>query len=326
MKYILITGGCGYIGSYLSMKLNICGYKTIILDNLSTGFKNSLLHNEIFFKGDFGDTKLLEEIFNKYPVDSIFHLAASIKVEESSAKPILYYENNVAKFINFLKVIEKYNIKSFILSSTATVYADSNNYPIYEDHPTNPIHPYGKSKLMDEWILQDFAKTKPLKYIILRYFNVAGADPNLRLGQKSQNASHLIKIVSEVVCNRRDLLTIYGNNYNTKDGTCIRDYIHIEDLIDIHLKAYEYLKQTENSQIFNCGYSKGYSVQDIIQCLKEKLGYNIKTKLGERRKGDVPHLVANTDKVKKTLQWTPQLNNVEDILLSSIKWEEKYFR
>ena len=323
---VLITGGAGYIGSMVAHFLTDTGYDVYIIDNLSTGSIKLLPPNSKFYKLDIGlgdkVTKIIKDISPKV----IIHLAASVEVEESMINPLDYYENNISKSISFLKSSIESNIKNLIFSSTAAVYEiPKSQKRIKESHNKNPKSPYGYSKLVLENIIQNASKKYKFNSIILRYFNVAGADIKLRTGQIKEPATHLIKIACEVATNKKNSISIFGNDYNTEDGTCVRDYIHIADLADIHKLAIEYLSKDGSSQILNCGYGKGYSVLQVINKVKEIANNNFKVLKKPRREGDPDILVADSNLCKKILNWTPKNNSIDQIIKDSLEWEKNNY-
>ena len=322
-KKILVTGGCGYIGSHVCALLSESGYKVIVLDDLSTGHAHSLLHDEPLYVGNFGDINLLEQIDKEHHVSAIFHFAGSIIVPESIQKPVLYYQNNVSNTLNLIDFAKRKQLSHFILSSSAAVYGDGHQNLIDEDASTHPIHPYGRSKLIDEWILQDVASTCGLKFVAIRYFNVAGADHDLRIGQSSKVSTHLIKVACEVAVGLKDQLKIFGNDYPTPDGSCVRDYVHVIDLANAHIQALKYLEGGGESNILNCGYNQGYSVIEVIETLERTLNKTLPKTIADRRPGDVASLVASADKIQSVLDWTPQYHSLDTIIKSSYQWEEK---
>ena len=322
-KSVLVTGGCGYIGSHVSCQLSESGYRVIVVDDLSTGHKDALLHQETLIKGNCGDRKLMAEVIRDYGVDAILHFAGSIVVPESIQQPLEYYNNNVANTLSLLEAAKETHVKHFILSSSAAVYGDDHSDAIDEDARTKPIHPYGKSKLIDEWMLSDLAAISPLTYAAIRYFNVAGADTDLRIGQSSKVSTHLIKIACEVATGKRDQISIYGDDYNTPDGSCVRDYVHVVDLASAHLAALKYLEKGGESIAINCGYNCGYSVKEVIQAVEEVLGKPLNKVLGKRRPGDVAKLIAKAEKIQGVLDWSPQFDNLKKIIESSLNWEKK---
>lgn len=320
-KSILVTGGCGYIGSHLCRQLATLGHQVIVIDNLSTGFRDALTGSEIFYELDIGSPSV-EEVFRNFTIDCIVHLAASIVVPESMENPLAYYVNNTKKTIQLLELVARYQVPSIVFSSTAAVY-DAADHPLSEDDATNPLSPYGSSKLMDERILLDVASKSAMNVGILRYFNVAGADPLLRSGQRSPDATHLIKVACEVLCGKRPTLTVFGDDYQTPDGTCVRDYIHVEDLADAHIATIEHLTKSKESTILNCGYRQGFSVLEVIKALETVSGKTVPRQVGPRRSGDLSYLVADNRKILAKLEWQPRFNNLEEIVSSAYEWEKK---
>ncbi|MBP9706933.1 MAG: UDP-glucose 4-epimerase GalE [Oligoflexales bacterium] len=325
---IFVTGGCGYIGSHVTRQLTESGYKVIVIDNLSTGFPDALVHGETLIKGDLADTELLRRLFAQYEFSAVLHFAGSIVVPESVAQPELYYQNNTVNTFNLLKVCLEFSVKKFVFSSTASIYGDNKKGTKSEESDTPlPTNPYARSKLADEWILEDFSYAYGLKYVILRYFNVAGADPELRMGQRSPMATHLIKVACQKALGMRKDLLITGSDYNTPDGTGLRDYIHIEDLASAHLCALDYLQKGGASVLVNCGYGRGFSVREVIKVLEEVCGFSIGAKEAPRRPGDVASLIANVEKIGKILpQWKPKYADLKKIITSAYQWEEKLAR
>jgi UDP-glucose 4-epimerase len=330
---VLVTGGAGYIGSHVvKLLLENTNYEITVIDNLVTGFISVIktlqkIRPFKFIKADLSDWDEIDNIFKLNKFDYIIHFAASLIVSESINKPLKYYLNNTANTANLVKLANDYGVKKFIFSSTAAIYGEINinesKNGIKENHPTNPINPYGQSKLFSEKIIQDTAKANPnFKYIILRYFNVAGASPDLTIGQISKQSTHLVKIASECATGKRDKMYIFGDDYPTPDGTCIRDYIHVMDLADVHIKALNYLDNNK-SDIFNVGYSKGVSVKEIIKIMKKVSNTNFKVEIAERRKGDPAILVANSDKIIEKMKWSPKYNNLEFICKTAYEWEKK---
>ncbi|MCX8059200.1 MAG: UDP-glucose 4-epimerase GalE [Spirochaetes bacterium] len=336
---ILITGGAGYIGSHVAkqlledknLKIKVDGLT--IIDNLSTGnmyaintLKNIAQQNNVsfkFIKADLKDFLLIEGIFQSINFDAIIHFAASIVVPESVRDPLKYYLNNTVNTTNLINLCIKYGVKYFIFSSTAAVYGEPEIIPIKEGFSPSPINPYGRSKLMSETVLIDAGKAyKDFKYVILRYFNVAGADPEIRLGQAFPDATHLIKIASETAVGKREKMFIFGTDYDTPDGTCIRDYIHVDDLSSAHLRALEYLQEND-SDIFNCGYGQGYSVKEVIDVVKKVTNIDFKVEITGRREGDPAKLVADNSKITQKMGWKPIYNNLEFICKTAYEWEKK---
>jgi len=344
---ILITGGAGYIGSHVAKQLlETTKHNVIILDNLSTGNKQTLktlksIRDFKFVELDLKKFKKVDKVLEKYKIDTIIHFAASIVVPESVENPLKYYMNNTANTTNLIKCAVNNRVKRFIFSSTAAVYGEPTQIPeggIDENYPTNPINPYGMSKLMSERVLRDTASVnKDFKYVIFRYFNVAGADIyhnpttnhqplatnlNPRIGQSFPNATHLIKIASECAANKRDKMFIFGDDYPTYDGTCIRDYIHVDDLSSAHIQAIDYL-ENHPSDIFNLGYGKGFSVKEVIDTVKKVTNTDFDVEMASRRAGDPAVLIANNHKVMSKMNWTPKYNDLALICESAFEWEKR---
>jgi len=320
---ILLTGGAGYIGSHVVNLLIDKGYKVTVIDNLITGTLKLINKKATFHKIDIADENKIESILKNNQFDLIMHFAGLIRVDESVKDPKKYNEYNFTKSKIFLKNCLKYKINKIIFSSTATVYNDLKETKLSEKDELNPTNPYAESKLNFEKHLINQAKINNLKYIILRYFNVAGADEKLRSGLISKYSTHLIKIASEVAVGKKSELIINGNDYDTPDGTPIRDYIHISDLADIHLVAAKYLHEKNQSNIFNCGYGKGYSVKEVIEAYNKFLKKKIKFKIGPKRPGDSKILIANPDKFNQTMNWKPKFDNLKYILKTAYHWEKK---
>ncbi|MEG6551552.1 UDP-glucose 4-epimerase GalE [Desulfocurvibacter africanus] len=324
MSNILVTGGAGYIGSHTSLALTQAGYEVVVADNLSTGVREAVLPPVRLVEGDLRDAGFVRDLLRRERVEGIIHFAASIVVPESVEKPLAYYRNNVGCTLNLVESAVAEGVKHFIFSSTAAVYGMPKERPITEEIQTNPINPYGRTKLADEWIIRDASAAHPgLKHTILRYFNVAGADPQGRLGQNTPDATHLIKVACQAALGMRKELVIFGNDYPTPDGTCIRDYIHVSDLTDIHVQALLRLEQGGESAIFNCGYGRGYSVAEVIKVVKEVSGVNFAVRKGPRRAGDPDDLVADTARMRAELAWTPAYCDLHGIVRSSLEWERR---
>lgn len=319
---ILVTGGAGYIGSHVVKMLVAHGYQVVVLDDLSTGNKDSVLDARLII-GKVGDRAILENIFSNNDIVSVMHFAAKTVVPESVADPMKYYLNNTSESAVLLEFCHKFKIPSFVFSSTAAVYGNVDGGEASEETPTNPINPYGKSKLMTEWMLEDTANASGMKYIILRYFNVSGCDPDGMLGQKNPNSTLLIKVASEVVAGKKSQLVIFGNDYDTPDGTGVRDYIHVTDLADAHVKSLEYLSRGGESTILNCGYGKGHSVLEVVSSVERESKKTLPVKIAERRPGDAGKLIAKADKIKYMLRWQPQYDDLDFIVRSSLSWEVK---
>jgi len=319
-KTILVVGGAGYIGSHQVKCLLENDYRVVIYDNLSTGFKKLILSDN-FIKGDLKDTKNLEETIDKFKPDAVMHFAAFTSVGESVKKPSKYYRNNLVNVINLLDVMVKNGVNNFIFSSSAAVYGVPENIPITEEETKNPINPYGRTKLMVERVLKDYEKAYGLKYTALRYFNAAGADKDGQIGEMHDPETHLIPIVLKTALGERDIIYIFGNDYDTRDGTCVRDYIHVNDLADAHLKALERLFAGGGSISLNLGSGEGYSVKEIIDYSKKITGIDFKVDVTERREGDPPILVADSSRAEKILGWIREYT-LEDIISTAWKWHK----
>lgn len=321
-KTILVTGGAGYIGSHVVRQLAEANESVVVLDNLSTGFRQAVLHGELVV-GDTGDAACLDDIFSRYAIDTVMHFAAHTVVPESVADPLKYYRNNTCASRMLIERAQRAGVRHFVFSSTAAVYGIPPGGIASEESPTAPINPYGTSKLMTEWMLRDVAAVSPMRYVALRYFNVAGSDPQGRIGQSTPNATLLTKVACEVAVGKRERLFIFGTDYPTPDGTGVRDYIHVEDLADAHLKALEYLRRGGESVVLNCGYGRGYSVREVIAAVERAAGKKLATEEAPRRPGDPPVLVAEATKIRSTLGWTPRFDDLEAIVESSLGWERK---
>ena len=320
---ILITGGAGYIGSHVSFLLIEKGYNITIIDSLITGNKQLVPKEANLEICDITDTDKVTQILKSKKFEAVLHFAGLIRVDESVKYPEKYIEFNYNKAKIFLDICFQNNLNKVIFSSTAAVYGSPKKDKIIESDELNPLSPYADSKLMLENYLIDQSKNVNVKYIILRYFNVAGADQKMRTGLISKFSTHLIKVASEVATKKRNKLVINGDDYNTPDGTPIRDYIHVSDLADIHLKSLEYLLKDNQSEIFNCGYGKGYSIKEVINCLNNLLETNINFEIGPRRDGDSECIVSNSEKFIKAMSWKPKFNDLNYILKTAIAWEKK---
>ncbi len=323
---ILVTGGAGYIGSHVVKQLGEkTGHKITVLDNLVTGFEDSILYGE-FINADLSDFKRVEDIFSKNKFDAVIHFAASLVVPESVSDPLKYYLNNTANTANVIKLCVKYGVGKFIFSSTAAVYGEPSmdKIPVDELSLTAPINPYGSSKLMSENVLKDTSNAfENFNYVALRYFNVAGASIDGSIGQSTKDATHLIKVAAECALGKREKMYVFGDDYPTADGTCIRDYIHVEDLADAHLKALDYLEKNSQSNIFNCGYGHGFSVNEVLETMKKVTGVNFKVLKEDRRAGDPAALISNNSKITKLMNWTPKYDDLELICKTAFQWEKK---
>lgn len=320
---ILVTGGAGYIGSHMVHELVDAGEPVVVLDNLSTGFRFLFPASVPFVAGSTGDRELVAKTIRKYNVTAIIHFAASIVVPDSVADPLGYYRNNTMNTCALLDVAIEAGVRQVIFSSTAAVYGNAEETPVREDAPTPPISPYGSSKLMSEIMLHDAGKAHGLRFVILRYFNVAGADPRGRTGQSTPAATHVIKVACETAIGKRPKMAVYGTDYPTPDGTCIRDYIHVSDLARAHSAALGYLRRGGASATFNCGYGRGSSVFDVIDSVRRASGRDFPVELEGRRAGDPAALVANVDRIRSTLPWQPQFQDIDTIVAHALAWEKR---
>src|SRR5689334_10969832 len=319
---ILVTGGAGYIGSHVVRQLGEAGEQIVVLDDLSTGFRQAVLYGELVV-GNTGDSKLLDDLFAAHDVDTVMHFAAHTVVPESVADPLKYYRNNTCASRTLLERSLNAGVRHFVFSSTAAVYGIPSDGEASEDTQTAPINAYGTSKLMTEWMLRDVAAANPLRYVALRYFNVAGSDPNGRIGQSTPKATLLTKVACEVAVGKRPYVSIFGTDYPTADGTGVRDYIHVEDLADAHVRALAYLRRGGESTTLNCGYGHGYSVRDVIRSVEHANGAPLEVIEEPRRAGDPPTLVAVADRVRDVLGWTPRYDDLDTIARTSLNWERK---
>ncbi|WP_353684442.1 UDP-glucose 4-epimerase GalE [Thermodesulfovibrio sp. 3907-1M] len=319
---VLVTGGAGYIGSHVVKMLGERGYSVLTYDNLSYGHPEAVLYGELVV-ADLSDRETLKQTIKEYKPNAVMHFAASIVVPESVKEPVKYYRNNFCNTLNLVETCLEYGVKNFIFSSSAAVYGIPEKCPVNENAPLNPINPYGHSKAMVERMLHEVAQANDFRYISLRYFNVAGADGSGRLGQRRKDATHLITVAVKTALGKRPYLEIYGTDYPTKDGTCIRDYIHVDDLADAHIIVLDYLLQGGKSEIFNCGYGHGYSVKEVVEATKKVTGVDFKVIETGRRDGDPPELVAESKKLKSTLGWTPRYDDLHYIIKTAYEWEKK---
>lgn len=320
---VFVTGGAGYIGSHMALSLLDQGHDVVILDNLSKGIKKIVPNKATFIEGDICNLQLINNIFSQYKFDAVTHFAGSTEVEKSIKNPAQYYNNNTFNTLKFVEILSKTKIRNLIFSSTAAVYKAVNQNLINEEHMLEPNNPYGSSKLMCEKIIKDIAKASDLKFFILRYFNVGGADPLMRSGQINENATHLIKICVECALKKRKYVEVFGNNYETPDGSCVRDFIHVSDLISGHILALKHLINGGVSDICNLGYGEGLSVFEIIDKVKSISGNDFHVKIGKRREGDSAHIVANCNKIKNKYNWKPTHNDINKIIKDAFKWEKK---
>lgn len=318
---ILVTGGAGYIGSHIVKTLGEKGYDIVIFDNLSYGHEWAVLYGKLI-KGDLDDKKLLDSVFEDEKFDAVIHMAAFVVVDESIREPLKYYRNNFVNALSLIEICLKHNVNKFIFSSTAAVYGIPEKVPVTEDTPLLPINPYGTSKVMVERVLHDVGISSNFRYVSLRYFNVAGADPLSRIGQARKDATHLITVSLRTALSKRNHLDIFGTDYPTPDGTCIRDYIHVDDLSEAHVLALEYLISGGNSKIYNCGYGHGHSVKEVVERVKEVTGIDFSIRYVGRRSGDPPELFADSSKLKKELCWTPKYDDLGYIIKTAWEWEK----
>ncbi len=318
---ILVTGGAGYIGSHVIKQLGARGAHLVVLDNLSTGFRDAVLYGELI-EGNTGDMALVAQLLRDYPIRTVLHFAAHIVVPESVSDPLKYYRNNTCNTRNLLECCARGGVEQFIFSSTAAVYGIPENTHLSESMPTAPINPYGSSKLMSEWMLRDLAAAHGLRYVILRYFNVAGADPAGQLGQSTPEATHLIKVACETALGKRDHIDIFGTDYPTPDGTCIRDYIHVDDLAAAHLRALDYLTAGGPATTLNCGYGHGYSVREVLDAVQRAAGTELNIRETARRPGDPPALTADSRAIRAALDWTPCHDDLDHIVHTALQWEK----
>lgn len=319
---VLVTGGAGFIGSHMVLSLLDAGEKVVVLDNLSTGFRWAVPQAATLVVGDVGDQDLVRTVIKKYGVKSIVHFAGSIVVPESVADPLGYYHNNTVKSRALMEAAVATGVKNFIFSSTAAVYGNPAENPVSETAAPAPMSPYGWSKLMTEIMLGDTARAHDFRYVALRYFNVAGADPKGRSGQSTPRATHLIKVACETALGQRSHMEVFGTDYPTHDGTCIRDYIHVTDLIRAHACALDYLRTGGKSDVFNCGYSKGFSVLEVIDAVKRVSGTDFEVRLSPRRPGDPAAIVAGSEKIRERLGWKPRHDNLDEIVQHALAWED----
>jgi len=323
MAKIMVTGGAGYIGSHVVKLLGEYGHKLIVYDDLSNGNKWAVLYGDLI-KGNVGDEELLNKVFKQFKPDIVMHFAAFIQVNESVKNPIKYYQNNTSNTLTLIKAMINNNINKLIFSSTAAVYGIPSKIPVPEDHPLKPINPYGQSKTFVEKILKDISYSSNFNYLSLRYFNVAGADPDGKIGQAYRESTHLITRALKTAKGEYEKLQIFGTDYPTKDGTCVRDYIHVVDLAEAHILAMDYLLNQNVSEVFNCGYGHGFTVREVVNTVKKVTQIDFLVEETDRREGDPPELVADSSKIKNVLKWKPKYDNLEFIIKTAWEWEKKY--
>ena len=319
---ILITGGAGYIGSHAVKALGKLGHDLTIFDNLSTGHKKAITFGELVV-GELSNEKLLDELFATKKFDAVLHFAGSIVVPESVENPLMYYLNNTMNSHRIISACVKHKCHQFIFSSTAAVYGMTDDGAASEETPKKPMNPYGYSKLMTEQMLTDVAASSPLRFVALRYFNVSGADPEGQIGQSFPGATHLIKVACETACGKRDHIKVFGTDYPTPDGTCVRDFIHVTDLAEAHVNALDYLVKGGKSEIMNCGYGHGFSVKEVINKVRQITGVNIKAIETPRRAGDPAMVMSKAEKISKVLGWKPKYDDLDLIIRSAYEWEKK---
>jgi UDP-glucose 4-epimerase len=323
---ILVTGGAGYIGSHMVHALVESGESVVVIDNLITGFSSALPEGVPLFIGDAGDENLVEGVIAAHGVEAVVHFAGSVVVPESMRDPLGYYRNNTMTTRNLLHAAVKCGVKRFVFSSTAAVYGNPDRMPVTEDMATRPLSPYGSSKLMSEIMLHDVAAAYDLNFVILRYFNVAGADPLARTGLATMGATHLLKIAVEAATGLRARMEVFGTDYPTPDGSCIRDFIHVSDLVQAHRAALSYLRADGPSTTLNCGYGRGYSVLETIEAVRRASGRNFVVQHAPRRPGDIMTMIADTGRIRATLDWTPRYDDLDIIATHALAWEQKLAR
>ncbi len=320
---VLVTGGAGYIGSHMVLALIDAGHEeVVVLDDLSTGFDWALPPEVTLVRGDVADQTLVTETIRRHKIDALAHFAAKIVVPDSVSDPLGYYLANTVKSRALIEAAIKAGVRHVIFSSTAAVYGEPSVVPVPEDLTPNPINPYGRSKLMTEWMLEDAARAHGISTVVLRYFNVAGADPRGRSGQSTPNATHLIKVATQAALGRRERLEVFGTDYPTPDGSCLRDYIQVSDLAAAHLVALNHLRRGGESLTLNCGYGRGYSVLEVIDVVKSVSGVDFPVKLSPRRAGDPSQIVAGADRIRAELGWVPQHDDLREIVTQALAWEE----
>ncbi|WP_078578083.1 UDP-glucose 4-epimerase GalE [Salipaludibacillus agaradhaerens] len=321
---VLVCGGAGYIGSHAVAELIAAGEDVVVIDNLQTGHAGAVLKEAVFYKGDLRDESLLDTVFTQHKIDSVLHFAADSLVGVSMEKPLDYYDNNVGGALSLVKKMYQHNVKHIVFSSTAATYGEAENVPIKEEEPTKPTNPYGETKLAIERMLAWCSEAYDMTYVALRYFNVAGAHPVQDIGEDHKPETHLIPIVMQVALGQRDKIMVFGDDYPTEDGTCIRDYIHVNDLIQAHLLALTYLREGGSSNTFNLGNGQGFSVKEVIDTVEKVTGQDISREIAPRRSGDPAVLVASSEKARSTLGWTPQYADLETIIETAWQWHQRH--
>lgn len=318
---VLVTGGAGYIGCHMVIDLLSAGEEVVVIDNLSTGFDWAVQVPDKLYVGDIANDELVSRIIREHKVEAVIHFAGSIIVPESVSDPLKYYDNNTAKSRSLIETCVRNNVKHFIFSSTAAVYGMPDVASVNEDMPLNPMSPYGRSKLMTEWMLRDVAAAHDITYAALRYFNVAGGDPKGRVGQSTANATHLIKVAAQTALGLRNHIDVYGDDYPTADGTCIRDYIHVADLAAAHTAALNYLRKGGENLVANCGYGHGFSVKQVLQSVERVAGRSFEIRQAPRRLGDPATVVSDPTRAKAVLGWQPNYDNLDTIVGHALAWE-----
>jgi len=321
---VLVTGGAGYIGSHMTYALIDRGESVVVLDNLSTGVRGLVSDTANFVQGEAGDVDLVRRLIGEFDINAVIHFAGSIVVPESVAEPLKYYANNTMVSRALAEACVAKGVRHFIFSSTAAVYGMGDGHLVTEDSPKDPINPYGRSKLMTEWMLEDASKAHDFRFMALRYFNVAGADTKMRTGQSTPRATHLIKRACQVALKRVPQLDIFGTDYATPDGTGVRDFIHVEDLIAAHLLALDALRAGAEPAIYNCGYGQGFSVREVIGAIEKLTGAPLPVREAPRRAGDPAMLVADSSKLKRELNWQPRQQDLDKIVRSAFEWERRF--
>lgn len=321
--FLLVTGGAGYVGSHVVLALRDANWPVIVIDDLSTGRRESLPRDVSLIEGDVGDSRLLSELFGRHRIEAVLHFAASTVVPESVRQPLDYYRNNTLSSLKLLEACVAAGIDAFVFSSSAAIYGNPAHSPVDEDAPTRPINPYGRSKLMTEQMLGDAGAAHGLRHVILRYFNVAGADPEGRSGQATPGATHLLKVACEVALGKRRAMPIFGDDYPTADGTCIRDFIHVSDLADAHVKALQHLIDGGSSLTLNCGYGRGFSVRQVLDMVAAVSGHDLAIERGPRRPGDAVEVVAATARIRSDLGWRPRYDDLGRIVRDALAFERR---
>lgn len=323
-RTVLVTGGAGYIGSHVAFALQDMGWRVVVLDNLCTGRRELVPADAALVIGDAGHRDTVRSILATYRCAAVLHFAGSVVVPESVADPVKYYQNNTAASLSLIQTCVEAGVERFIFSSTAAVYGIPGvSGPVTEDTAPQPITPYGRSKLMTEWMLRDAAAATPLRYVALRYFNVAGADPQGRTGQSTPKATHLIKVACEAALGLRERITVFGEDYETPDGTCVRDFIHVADLAAAHVEALDHLLAGGSSQILNCGYGRGFSVREVLDTVQKVSGRPLPVRTGPRRPGDPPALIADSSRIRQLFGWRPGYDRLDTIVTHAMAWERK---